>query len=562
MNALTQVKALAGQARGALKARAPMSDASRRLLMLVLGAALLLTALASLWLWRDDASYRPVFGQSEQVSAADMMAVLDASKIPYRLHPQSGQVLVPADALGRVRMELASKGVVARLPAGLELLDQNDPLGVSQFVQDVRFRRGLEGELAQSVMALEPVAAARVHLSLPRATSFVSAPSDKASASVVVTLKPGQTLSREQIAAVVKLVAGSVSVLSPSQVTLVDQAGNLLSARVELGEDGMPATASESGARLRDEALANIDALLAPVVGTGNYKASVTVALNNDRIEETREQFGEAPKVTNEARREENSSDRSAIGVPGSLSNRPMPVDASAPAGELSGNSRNAVTRQYAYDRNIVHVKKARGELKQLSVAVMLNQAAAPTKGGWQAADIARIEDTLKKGLGVNAERGDALVVSVLPFAGVPVAAPWWEEQALWLDGARALAWVFGLLLAYLLLVRPFIRLFTRRFERTPEHTVSEEGVPALPAGAVAKLPPGAVAKLPPAAERTQVHASEDVVSPLLEDYDLPPAGSSVDVLVEHLKELAAKEPERVAEVVKQWIQKDGRKPA
>ncbi|XLM19710.1 flagellar M-ring protein FliF, partial [Chromobacterium piscinae] len=206
-----------------------LPDNAWRYLLPIVLLAIGVSVAATLWLWRDDASYKPVFGAQEKVNSADMMAALDADKIPYRIHPQTGQVLVPDADLARTRMQLAAKGVVAQLPAGLELLDKNDPLGVSQFVQDVRFRRGLEGELAQSIMALDPVRAARVHLSLPRSTSFVTAGSEKGSASVVVTLKPGQQLSNEQIAAVVKLVAGSVSTLEPSQVTLVDQAGNLLS---------------------------------------------------------------------------------------------------------------------------------------------------------------------------------------------------------------------------------------------------------------------------------------------------------------------------------------------
>jgi hypothetical protein len=113
------------------------------------GAGVAITAAVMLFMWKDQANYKPVFGAREKVAASDMMGVLEAEHIPYRIHPDSGQVLVPSNQLGKVRMLLAAKGVTAQLPAGLELMDKNDPLGVSQFVQDVRFRRGLEGELAQ-----------------------------------------------------------------------------------------------------------------------------------------------------------------------------------------------------------------------------------------------------------------------------------------------------------------------------------------------------------------------------------------------------------------------------
>jgi flagellar M-ring protein FliF len=185
-----------------------------------------------------------------KVSAPDMMTVLDGDHIPYRIHPDSGQVLVPDSMLGKVRMLLAAKGVTAQLPAGLELMDKNDPLGVSQFVQDVRFRRGLEGELAQSIMTLDAISHARVHLSIAKSTSFVSSDGEKSSASVVVQLKPGRTLEPEAIAAVVNMVAGSVASLAPSRVSLVDQAGNLLSAHIDLA-DGFDAGTSGNDASKR-----------------------------------------------------------------------------------------------------------------------------------------------------------------------------------------------------------------------------------------------------------------------------------------------------------------------
>lgn len=185
--------------------------------------AVVLTAAAMMYMWQDQASYKPVFGAREKVAASDMMTVLEAEQIAYRVHPDSGQVLVPASELGKVRMLLAAKGVTAQLPAGLELMDKSDPLGVSQFVQDVRFRRGLEGELAQSILSLDAIASARVHLAIARTSSFVAGNADQSSASVVVAVKPGRNLSNEQIAAIVNMVSGSVASLSPSRVSLVDR---------------------------------------------------------------------------------------------------------------------------------------------------------------------------------------------------------------------------------------------------------------------------------------------------------------------------------------------------
>nr|WP_315212723.1 flagellar basal-body MS-ring/collar protein FliF [uncultured Duganella sp.] len=553
------------------------------LLLLAIGV----TALVLMYLWNDQSGYKPVFGAREKVSASDMMTVLDTDHIPYRLHPESGQVLVPAAMLGKVRMLLAAKGVTAQLPAGLELMDKNDPLGVSQFVQDVRFRRGLEGELAQSIMTMDAISHARVHLSIAKSTSFVSSDGDKSSASVVVALKPGRTLQPEAIAAVVNMVAGSVASLSPQRVSLVDQTGNLLSSHIDLTEGFDAGSAgNENGKRIQDEVKANVKNLLGPVIGDDNFRLSVMAAVDNDRIEETVEKFGADPKVTSEAMREEQDRNRMAMGVPGTLSNRPPPANpnpadaakpATDPAGMGDGTARkNATTRQYAYDRSITQTKRSRGRLQKLSVAVVLAQAAAPTpKTGWSAAEIANIDKILRNGLGIDAERGDQLVVSAMNFPPKAAVTPWWEERDNIVDISSYVIYGVGLLLGYLLILRPLLRLVTARFTPDPkelqrvaaerraaeaaavaaakEAKDAKDGVlPALP-GAAAPGAPGAAPALPGSAQPGMP------VVPLLENYDLPPPGSAVDVMVDHLKVLAAKEPERVAEVVKQWMQKNGR---
>ena len=561
------------------------------LLLLAIG----LTAMVLMYLWSDQSSYKPVFGAREKVSAPDMMSVLDTDHIPYRVHPDSGQVMVPQSMLGKVRMLLAAKGVTAQLPAGLELMDKNDPLGVSQFVQDVRFRRGLEGELAQSIMTLDAIAHARVHLSIAKSTSFVSSDGEKSSASVVVQTKPGQSLSPEAIAAVVNMVAGSVASLSPSRVSLVDQNGALLSSHVDLS-DGFDAgsASNENGKRIQDEVKANVKNLLGPVIGDDNFRLSVMAQVDNDKVEETVEKYGADPKVTSEAMREEQDRNRLVMGVPGTLSNRPPAANATPAAGAAGaaaasdpnappdGTARkNATTRQYAYDRSIIQTKRSRGRLQKLSVAVVLAQAAAPfPKIGWSAAEISNIDKILRNGLGIDAERGDQLVVSAMNFPPKQPLTPWWQERDTVVDISGWVIYAVGALLGYLLLLRPLMRLLTVRLTPSPavaariaaerraaetaaaaaataaaKEAAAAAGAPALgsPAGAAA----GALGA--PALAGEPAATPGMPVVPLLENYDLPPAGSAVDVMVDHLKVLAEKEPERVAEVVKQWMQKNGR---
>ncbi|MFL6675699.1 MAG: flagellar basal-body MS-ring/collar protein FliF [Massilia sp.] len=541
--------ALAGMRLAGLPGLPP---ALRNNLTPLLVLAIAITAAVMMYTWNDQSSYKPVFGAREKVAASDMMSVLEAEHVPYRVHPESGQVLVPSSQLGKVRMLLAAKGVTAQLPAGLELMDKSDPLGVSQFVQDVRFRRGLEGELAQSILTLDAIASARVHLAIARSSSFVASDGDKSSASVVVAVKPGHTLSNEQVAAIVNMVSGSVASLSPARVSLIDQAGNYLSSRIDLSEGFDGASQGDAAAkRVQDEVRGNVNELLGPVLGAHNYKVSVTADIDNDKVEETQEKYGTDPKVTSEAMREEMEKNRLAMGVPGTLSNRPpVPADPAAagadPAAKPSDDGtarKNATTRQYAYDRAITQIKRSRGRLRKLSVAVVLNNAsAAVPKSGWTAPELANIDKVLRSGLGIDAARGDVLAVSSLNFPAAPAAEPWWQERDNVVDMT---GWGVGLLaalLGYLLLARPLLRVVTQRL--APQ-------LPAATAPALAAAGAPGVAGATPA-----LGAAAMPVVPLLENYDLPPAGSAVDVMVDHLKVLAGKEPERVAEVVKQWVQK------
>ena len=511
-----------------------------RLLPLVL-LALALTALAMMVLRHADSQYKPLFGAQEKVVAADVMSVLDAEGIPYRLHPDTGQVLVPDARLGQVPMLLAGRGVVARMPDGLEVVDQKDPLGVSQFVQDVRFRRGLEGELVQSIATLDPVQSARVHLSVARSSSFILSDGDKSSASVVLALKPGRRLNKEQVAAIISMVSGSVANLDPSRVSVVDQAGNFLSAGVDPasphGGDN-----SELAIRVREETLRNIHDLLGPTLGEGNFRASVAVDVDQDRIEETHEQYGQAPRVTQEATREESDTGVIPLGVPGSLSNRPMPVAGATNDGPDGPSSqKNAITRQYVYDRNVVQIRRSPVRLKRMSVAVVLNNAAAPGEAGsgWTAGQIASIDGVLRSGIGIDATREDALVVSAMDFRpdAEHLAPPWWRDPESVVVVLPWLGYALLALLVFLLVVRPLLSILRQYAPQPPaveRALVAAPGVEAL----VAETAPAPALPLP--------------------DPKLPPLGSDADVLVEHLRVLATQAPERVAEVLKPWIRKHG----
>ncbi|MFV3092893.1 flagellar basal-body MS-ring/collar protein FliF, partial [Pseudomonas sp. GW6] len=458
--------------------------------MTLIGLALIAALLAVgvvFYLWRDQGSFRPLYGSGEAYPAAEVMQVLDGEAIIYRLHPQSGQVLVREDQLGRARMLLAAKGVQVKVPAGYELFDKDEPLGTSQFVQDVRLKRSLEGELARTVMALKGVEGARVHLALQESSSFVVGKREPGKASVMLQLAPGYKLAPEQVSAIVNLVAGSVPQLDAGNVQVVDQYGALLSRGIDTL--GGPVQNWQVVDDYQSKAVANAEAVLAPVLGGGNYRISVSADIDFSQKEETFQSYGETPRLRNEVLRDESVLDQLALGVPGSLANRPPqpapepPAD-QAQAGAQTENGNQAATslrkesnRQLDYDQSVTHVKHAPFSLRQQSIAVVLNAAVAP-EGGWTPEAREELAAMVKSAVGFNQARGDLLTLSVFPFtdAGIGGAGdellPWWENAKVH-DLAKL--GVFALIsLLLLMVVRPAVRSLSRRSQ--PGAPVAVEG--------------------------------------------------------------------------------------
>ncbi|BBU86415.1 hypothetical protein EIMP300_78150 [Escherichia coli] len=227
--------------------RLHLVDNKRWVLMAGVGLAVAVTAIIVSVLWTGNRGYVSLYGRQENLPVSQIVTVLDGEKLtirdgPYRIDPQSGQILVPEDALSKTRMTLAAKGVQAILPSGYELMDKDEVLGSSQFVQNVRYKRSLEGELAQSIMSLDAVESARVHLALNEESSFVVSDEPQNSASVVVRLHYGAKLNMDQVNAIVHLVSGSIPGLQASKVSVVDQAGNLLTDGIGAGEAVSAAT--------------------------------------------------------------------------------------------------------------------------------------------------------------------------------------------------------------------------------------------------------------------------------------------------------------------------------
>jgi len=281
-------------------------DGNKRWVALA-AAAVAATAIIISLLWNGNHSYVSLYGSQENLPVSQIVSVLDGEKLQYRIDPQSGQILVPEETLSKTRMTLAAKGVQAMLPSGYELMDKDEVLGSSQFVQNVRYKRSMEGELAQSIMTLDAVESARVHLALNEESSFVVSDEPQNSASVVVRLHYGAKLGMDQVNAIVHLVSGSIPGLDAAKVSVVDQAGNLLTDGIGAGEVVSAATRKHDQVLqdIQDKTRASVANVLDSLVGIGNYRISVMPDLDLSNIDETQEHYGDAPKLN----REENVQD-------------------------------------------------------------------------------------------------------------------------------------------------------------------------------------------------------------------------------------------------------------
>lgn len=510
-------------------------------------AAILVTGAIIFSLWRSSQGYTALFGSQENIPIAQMVEVLDQEAIAYRINPDNGQVLVAENQLGKARILLASKGIAATLPLGYELMDKETMLGSSQFIQNVRYKRSLEGELAQSIMALSVVDYARVHLGMSEASSFAISNRSESSASVVLRLKYGQTLKTEQVGAIVQLVAGSIPGMKAANVRVVDQHGELLSQAYQAGSNGMPSV--KSGAELAhylqsstEKSIAN---LLSSVVGANNYRISVATQLDLSHVEETLERFGPEPHISDENIQQENGNDDMAMGIPGSLSNQPAAqMGNTAPPSIVS---RSQAQRKYTYDRDIRHVRYPGFKLEKMTVAVILNKA-APALGAWAPEQLNELKRLIEDAAGIDVKRGDSLTLNMLAFTAPGLIE---EPAILWWQDPTTLRWAeiigIGLLsLLFLLLgIRPLMKRLARQDEQgigitSTENNESQTAITST-------------------TENTTILERALSTSSFQEDDNLPPQGSGLETKISHLQQLAQSETERVAEVIKQWINNNER---
>ena len=408
---------------------------------------------------KDD--YRVLFSSINERDGAAIVAALQQMNVPYKFTEGGAAILVPESSVYETRLRLAGQGLPKAGNVGFELLE-NQKMGTSQFVEQVNYQRGLEGELARSISSLAQVKSARVMLAIPKQTAFMRE-QEKPTASVVVTMHPGRFLDAQQVAAITNLVSSSVPNLGPANVTIVDSEGSLLAPNPQRAM-GLDSTQLKYVAELEGALSKRVQAILEPVAGKENVRAQVTVDMDFGELERTEETFGKNSPPNQSSIRSQQTNEAAnpstaASGVPGALTNQPpgnaqAPINAPGGAAANNGpqnlngpptsssstanNIKKESTVNFEVDRAIQRIKSEKGQVRRVSAGVVVNykQPAGVDKEGkplkpvpYNAKELDQINNLVRDAVGYNERRGDSVSVANIPFKIEPNDEPPFYKQ-------------------------------------------------------------------------------------------------------------------------------------
>lgn len=433
------------------------NPAVRRSLPALAGLTMLGVA-GALYLTLSNGPDRMLYASLTDEERAGVTAALDAGGIAYDIDPASGSLSVGEDDLYRARMLVASDGALANPDNTSAMLDAI-PLGSSRTLEGERLKNVRERELMLTIQEIDGVESVRVHLASPERSVFVRenvAPS----ASVMVRLARGRSLSEDQVRAIVNLVAGSVPGLAPEAVRVVDQSGRLLSASGSQAGDAL-----QLQREFEDKLRLQVAQLLTPLIGEGNFSTEVQVELDRSEVTSATESYDNEGAVRSVS--ESSSSEAGealASGVPGATSNTPPPpatLEEGAPQGNAattpetaSANGARSSTRTYELGREVAVSSTGPGGVRRLSVAVALSKEALDAI---RPATAAQVQQLVSAAVGANTQRGDQVTVVAGAFEAIEeVETPFydtgWFAMALRYGGG-----LVALVLALVLGVRPIV---------------------------------------------------------------------------------------------------------
>lgn len=560
-----------------------------RQLGLMLGLALSVAVGVAVVLWSQTPTYGLLFPEMSEKDALEIAQVLDTQGVKYKIEPGSGAIRVPANQVNDLKLKLAAQGLPKTASIGYEILDKEKNFGDSKNVEMIRFRRALEGEIAQTIMSIQNVKSAKVLLALPQQSLFIRE-RKKPSASVMVNLYQGRSLDKGQIESIVHLVASSVPQLETDQITVVDQRGNLLNSKDSGSEGNLSIKQFEYKKNIEDHLMARVENILSPLVGEG-MRAQVSADVDFSQTDRTQEIFNpDLPALRSEQTSEEKNSLSAVQGVPGALSNQPTaagsapetlpnaqnqpgaPAAGGAPGAQppaatsetqSSGNQGSAsksATRNYELDKTITHTRLATGTLRRLSVAVVIDDKHVAQADGsvqtqaYSQEDINRFSDLVRQAVGFDSSRGDQVTVTNVAFR-LPTEIealpeqPFWE-QGWFLDTLKQLAAAIVILLLLLGVLRPTMRILAGRDIQEKQLQMMEAEAKAAESAALMANERGIPMAVPAGIDLAQ-QGSLDKFQ--LDDLLLLEAPQSYERRLEYVQRLVDEDPKLVAQVIKTW---------
>ncbi|WP_269620479.1 flagellar basal-body MS-ring/collar protein FliF [Zhongshania sp. BJYM1] len=522
------------------------NDVLRQLLILVGIAASVAVGVAAV-MWSQGSDYRTLYANVEPQRAAGVVDALTAAGIPYKIQDNTGSIMVPSEQLHDARIKLAGQGVM-RDGSGMAMLEQEQGFGVSEFMQSKKFHYALEQELARTIESMHQVRKARVHLAIPKQSVFVR-DRKAASASIMLDVFPGSVIDKQNVGAIVNLVASSITGLSPEQVTVVDQQGQQLSYQGEKDDLGLSSRQFTYRQRIENAYQENIEELLGPLADAGQVRVKVAADIDFSSNEESRESWTPESKVVrSEQINEQTNGDvnATASGIPGALSNQP-PTGAAKAEERDTGN--RSIVRNYEIERILNHSSTPTGMVRRLSVAVVVaNRQQLDDQGQTQSvevspAELEKLTLLVRDAIGFDAARGDRVTVVSADFRPVEKVDMDMSEPAIWEQ-----PWFANLVKQSLVGVGVLFIIFA----------ILRPGMRTLMQAQIS----GPSKASPRALERGDDGLRGEVLHPAIAALGAPPLAAKMgfeDKMTE-VRSVVDENPQRVAQVMKKWVAEENGK--
>ena len=445
---------------------------TKKVFALLTVVALVITAGIMLVTWFQKADQQLLFANLSEEDAGAIILKLGEQRIPYTT--TAGGIMVPADKVYELRIQLASQGLPQGGGVGYELFDKTS-FTMTDFVQKLNYRRALQGELARTIRSLMEVEQCRVHLAVPEKSLFMQK-EDKPKASVLVKLRTGRRLTQGQIQGIVHLVSSSIEGMDPRDVAVVNNNGDMLTSAVD--ENFAASSGQLEYQRSYEKDLeTRVISMLEPVVGKEKVRARVAASFDFTKTEKTEEKYDPDSQVArSEQRNTEKASNGSTGGVPGVASNLPGRQQAAPQAaGMRSESDKKNETINYEISKTVSRVVSPSSQIKKLSIVVLVDGTYSTVTGSTDKKytargeeDVRQFEDMVKKAVGFTADRGDEVKVVNMAFEVIPQeeivdAGAKSSIMPMVMTGVRILVPLVAVLLLFIMVIRPLMKAVTER---------------------------------------------------------------------------------------------------